>query len=168
MQFKATLLLRCSGTDIQTGVSSEHLNRSALDNTELRPDRPFQRRYQSIVVPLRIKCMLHVVCSGDSHCVSCNSPSIHMAYSICYLFLSNFVVVSVCLLFQWGPLDLHDKVQREFFFFTANVLYIVAWNSRTNSTFLIYHHTSPARFLLHSTFLWIQLLQKKKKKNLTM
>ena len=36
--------------------------------------------------------------------------------------------------------------------------------TRTCSTFLISHHTSPARFLLHSTFLWIQLLQKKKKK----
>ena len=36
---------------------------------------------------------------------------------------------------------------------------------RTCSTFLISHHTNPARFLLHSNFFLIQLLQKKKKSN---
>ena len=35
--------------------------------------------------------------------------------------------------------------------------------TRTCSTFLISHHTTPTRFLLHSNFFLIQLLQKKKK-----
>ena len=35
--------------------------------------------------------------------------------------------------------------------------------TRTCSTFLISHHTNPARFLLDSNFFLIQLLQKKKK-----
>ena len=37
---------------------------------------------------------------------------------------------------------------------------------RTYSTFLISRHTNTARFLLHSTFISIQLLQKKKKSDL--
>ena len=52
-----------------------------------------------------------------------------------------------------------DKIIHWETFFSAYVLYIVAWNLRTCSTFLISHHTNPAKSLLHSTFVSIQLPQ---------